>query len=92
MTFYTWLTSSPHPESFSASAAVRITTVLARRPSAHKHAAIIRVVSMAYNVHPHQKPLVQLSCWGPTVSHQASDLFTLQLERASGVTSRCGVG
>lgn len=43
MTFYTWLTSSPHPESLSASAAAGITTVLARGSSAHKHAAIIRV-------------------------------------------------
>lgn len=47
---------------------------------------------MAYNFHPHQKPLAQLSCRGLTVLHQASDLFTLQLESASGGTSRCGVG
>lgn len=45
MTFYTWLTSSPHPESTAASAAVGIPTVSARGPSAHKHAAIIRVHS-----------------------------------------------
>lgn len=45
MTFYTWLTSSPHPESSTASAAVGIPTVLARGPSAHKHAAMVAVHS-----------------------------------------------